>query len=150
MTTSTICTSCVSSYTLIGNTCIFSCASSCRTCFGTSSTCTSCYSGSYLNGSTCVSCSSNCLTCSLSSTNCLSCITGYNITPMLVPTPTYLNYCAQSCFDGYYLSAASTCLPCTPPCARCITTSTTCTSCTPFYSLTASNTCSPNSCDVSC
>ncbi len=121
-TSPTVCTQCLSGYTLFtqnGQTLCVPCTTSCRTCAdGQPASCMSCGVGFYLSGNSCTQCSTNCGSCTAA--GCISCV------------------------DGFFLTSTQTCAPnCVLPCATCSTiTPTKCQSCIAGYMLNeVSNTC---------
>ncbi|KAL4435263.1 hypothetical protein ABPG74_017355 [Tetrahymena malaccensis] len=175
----TVCTSCVTNYTLYGNACIPNCHSSCKTCQLplNSSSCLSCNPGFFLSGSgttgSCLPCQPPCSTCVNDPTNCLSCNTDYYLSLRPVVTPTLQNQCLPqcdstcmtcklpknnqyclTCIDGLYLqlldSNSGKCFPCKSECFNCINP-TQCTSCQHNYQFDpATSQCLPSNCSRTC
>lgn len=111
-TAPSICTSCVTGFNLVGQTCIAACPTGaspvngvcvCTTGFIYSNQCVaSCPTGFGPVGGQCTQCAANCASCSGSSASCTSCVNGYSLNVV-----TGNCQVAPTCQFGQYFSSSS-------------------------------------------
>ncbi|KAL4487641.1 hypothetical protein ABPG72_017430 [Tetrahymena utriculariae] len=150
-TSVTNCLSCVSGYTLNGNTCSASnsgnCHLSCKTCSkpNDQNFCTSCPTGYLVLGGNCQPCQKPCQDCSGNPNSCTSCIANYSLSGnTCVGSNQDQTQChsscktcsvqhdqnaCTSCFDGFLILGNGNCQPCQPPCFNCSGNPNNCTAC---------------------
>ena len=130
------CTSCLTGFVLIGQTCVQGCKANCLSC---DDPCSKCEDGYYpLNGS-CNACDVNCMTCLRNPTICTSCKVGYYLKgatclQQCVSNCKTCSFPCSECKDGYF-EDEGLCSECSSNCKTCAGFESSCLSCYPGYGL---------------